>query len=257
MRTEGYKTGLKILVVVVVIGIIIKIISAVAVDITATRLANIQKMEERKAATSQRTTYKEKDEKSDSAKTMAVTTANADSAQAQPATSMESAPVVKEPTKTLLSKLEPLCHGEYIVIGTKNKDISKDCLGNIYRSDSIFYPTSDWYHPGLSNTPNEAEYLIAYKYATISGTVYLPWYSREEDEPLYESKFEIYNAETDELLYSAPDIRKGAYDPVKFEVDISNTRIMKICLSGVWYRGDCTGANPIIAVADLTLTSKS
>lgn len=98
-----------------------------------------------------------------------------------------------------------------------------------------------------SSYVGSAEYYLGGEYAVLSGTFYVPYESREQDEI---STFRIYG--DDKLLYDGPSLT-GKDKPVAFEVNVEGVEFLEILAGGGWFKGDGSSLKPSMCAGNLIL----
>lgn len=127
-------------------------------------------------------------------------------------TILEQLAMYKSYAPTYLSTLTPYTE-KYIYIGL---DGGKDNYENAYIGDRCF-SANNYYYDG------ELKYNIASKYTTLSGILFVPYFSRNNDTE--EATIEVYG--DDVLLYEVTNISNTS-KPQNFSVDISNVEFLTI-----------------------------
>lgn len=139
-----------------------------------------------------------------------------------------------------LTSLEYTQKTDYIAVGAEHSlgEEAKDVNGNQYDEQTVIYPSeisctlASWYR-GTTEDNAYVLYNLNHEYSSLSGTVYRPYESLSSlNEWEKNTTVKIYG--DDVLLYEAPNITKSTYDPIKFEIDVSGVRDLKIVMMGVW-----------------------
>jgi len=135
--------------------------------------------------------------------------------------------------------------------------IARDALGNSYTPRYVFYPQ----RLTSINAPSRerrgiTEYLVNGNFSTLTGILYLPYYSRGVDNPYLSSVFRVYG--DDLLLYEAPRFTRSHPGPLNISIDITGVRDLRIVMqgydlygSGGW--GNIIHDRPMIAAAYLAV----
>lgn len=157
-----------------------------------------------------------------------------------------------------LTSLEYTQKASYISVGRAYDSDSKDVNGNQYDNNTVIHPTGGELASQVASTDDDAYvlYNLNFKYSTLAGTIYRPYRSlSSENEWNNATSVKIYG--DDVLLYEAPNITKDTYDSIKFQIDITGVRNLKIVMRGVW--AESTGwvgmydRNPKVCMAEVTL----
>lgn len=115
-----------------------------------------------------------------------------------------------------------------------------DVNGTRYDGSSTFLQS---YDNGLEA---HVIYNLNFKYTTLTGVLCRPYRTVSHSDFAYERvRIEIYG--DDILLYKAPTITKNTYDPIRFAIDVSGVRNLRIVIVHGW------DAMPLVYISEVML----
>ena len=157
-----------------------------------------------------------------------------------------------------LTDLDNTKKAQYIQIGVDSweDDVYTDVNGNIYESSAVICPLGFYLASQHAESDDEAfvEYNLGYQYSTLTGVVFRP-YQTLSCPQMYSNATRVRIYGDDILLFESPDFSSDTYNPVSFNLDISNVRTLKIIVRGVWWDNNygIYTYYPLICVGEMML----
>lgn len=131
--------------------------------------------------------------------------------------------------------------------------LSTDNYGNVYEKNSVLANSDSGLSNGTTSSEGKVNYFLDGKYKRLNGTIYVPSVSKDKtpykNRPLY-----IKIVGDGKSLYVEEDISSST-EPIDFSTDVSDIEFLEIYIPDTgWYRGDGTGAVPILCIANLVVS---
>lgn len=128
-----------------------------------------------------------------------------------------------------------------------DENLRRDILGNTF--GNVFYTVGTGCGYYCSEKDSYYEYVLNSEYTLLTGTLYLPCTSSGIKSPDQPSVFKVYADGS--LIYEAPDFRKGVFDPVELNVNITGCQTLRIVMLGMG--NEHNGWQPMICAGDLSV----
>lgn len=155
-----------------------------------------------------------------------------------------------------LCEMEPYEVNQYARIGNEGKELDEDNYGNRYTTNGVISNKT----VGFSGDVGVVKYYLNKEYSVLEGTIYVPKQSKSitpsfdnfssDDGP---TNIWIYG--DGKKLYTAKQIF-NTDRPYHIMVDISGVEFLEIRVLGGWYKGDVSGLNPTMCIADLSVSKR-